>query len=68
MHLELGYEIQLHSKMLSEENQKILTKYGVQGLPTVYFMNRNGEHLKDQSFSQFIEWAELKVKMEQALK
>lgn len=52
----------------TEENQKILTKYGVQGLPTVYFMNSNGEHLKDLTFTQFIEWPELKVKMEKALK
>ncbi len=51
----------------TDENQKILTKYGVQGLPTVYFMNSNGDHLKDLTFTQFIEWAELKVKMEQAL-
>lgn len=52
----------------TDENQKILTKYGVQGLPTVYFMNSNGEHLKDLTFTQFIEWAELKVKMESVLK
>lgn len=49
------------------ENQKILTKYGVQGLPTVYFMNSNGEPLKDLTFTQFIEWPELKVKMDRAL-
>ena len=49
------------------ENQKILTKYGVQGLPTVYFMNSNGEPLKDLTFTQFIEWPELKVKMNRAL-
>jgi thioredoxin:protein disulfide reductase len=49
------------------ENQKILTKYGVQGLPTVYFMNSNGEPLKDLTFNQFIEWPELKVKMDRAL-
>lgn len=48
-------------------NQKILTKYGVQGLPTVYFMNSNGEPLKDLTFTQFIEWPELKVKMDRAL-
>ena len=52
----------------TDQNQKILTKYGVQGLPTVYFMNSNGEHLKDLTFTQFIEWPELKVKMESVLK
>lgn len=51
----------------TEENQKILTQYGVKGLPTVYFMNKSGEPLNDLTFTQFIEWPELEVKMREAL-
>lgn len=45
------------------EIQKILTKYNVKGLPTVVFVNRKGSVLNDLTFTQFLEWRELKPKM-----
>lgn len=50
------------------EVQVIIKKYGVKGLPTVLFMNRKGAALPDLTFTQFIEWAELKPKMIEAAK
>ncbi len=50
------------------ENQKILKKYGVQGLPTVMFINRKGDLLKKLTFTQFIEWGDLKPIMQESLK
>ncbi len=50
------------------EIQKILTKYNVKGLPTVVFVNRNGTVLNDLTFTQFLEWKDLKPKMQKALK
>ncbi len=52
----------------SVENQKILAQFKVQGLPTVLFINRKGDLLTDLSFTQFIEWSELKPKMQESLK
>lgn len=52
----------------SPDNQKILKKYAVQGLPTVVFFNRNGDLLKNLTFTQFIEWSELQPKMQESLK
>ena len=45
------------------EVQAILQKYQVQGLPTVVFINRNGDLLKGLTFTQFITWDQLKPKM-----
>ncbi len=50
------------------EVQKIIDQYQLKGLPTVMFINRNGEVLKDLSFTQFLEWSDLKPKIQQALK
>jgi thioredoxin:protein disulfide reductase len=49
------------------EIQKILEEYQIKGLPTVLFINRKGEILSDLSFTQFLEWDELKPKMMKAL-
>ena len=48
--------------------QSILKKYQVQGLPTVVFINRNGDLLPDLTFTQFISWDQLKPKMLESLK
>lgn len=50
------------------ENQAILKKYQVQGLPTVMFINRKGDLLKNLTFTQFIEWKDLKPLMQESLK
>lgn len=50
------------------ENQAVLQKYGVQGLPTVMFINRKGDLLKNLTFTQFIEWKDLKPLMQESLK
>ena len=49
------------------ETQKILAQFGVQGLPTVLFINKKGEILKNLTFTQFIEWKDLKPKMQESL-
>lgn len=51
----------------TEEVQKILTQYNIKGLPTVVFMNRNGAILNDLTFTQFLDWNELKPKVLKAL-
>ena len=48
--------------------ETILKKYQVQGLPTVVFINRKGDPLNDLTFTQFIEWDQLKLKMLESLK
>jgi len=48
------------------EIQQILEKYNVKGLPTVVFVNRKGTVLKDLTFTQFLEWKDLKPKMQKA--
>lgn len=50
------------------ENKAVLQKYGVQGLPTVMFINRKGDLLKNLTFTQFIEWQDLKPLMQESLK
>lgn len=45
------------------ETQAIIQKYDVKGLPTVLFMNRSGAIIPSLTFTQFIDWAELKPKM-----
>lgn len=50
------------------ENKAVLQKYGVQGLPTVMFINKNGDLLKNLTFTQFIEWKDLKPLMQESLK
>lgn len=52
----------------NEATQQILKKYGVQGLPTVLFINRNGDLLKHLTFTQFLTWDELKPKLLETLK
>lgn len=52
----------------NEEIQKVLKKYDVKGLPTVIFINRNGNVIKELTFTQFLTMNELKPKMEEALK
>lgn len=52
----------------NEDIQKVLKKYDVKGLPTVIFINRNGDVLKELTFTQFLTMNELKPKMEEALK
>jgi thiol:disulfide interchange protein DsbD len=49
------------------EIQKILTKYKVKGLPTVIFVNKKGAVINELTFTQFLEWKELKPKMQTAL-
>lgn len=49
------------------EIQKILEQYQIKGLPTVVFINKKGEILSDLTFTQFLEWNELKPKMVKAL-
>ncbi|MFN3697198.1 MAG: cytochrome c biogenesis protein CcdA [Pseudobdellovibrio sp.] len=49
------------------EVQKILEEYHIKGLPTVIFINKKGEILNDLTFTQFLEWNELKPKMLKAL-
>ncbi len=52
----------------TEAVQVILKKYKVQGLPTVIFINRNGDLLPEITFTQFITWDQLKPKMLESLK
>lgn len=52
----------------TEEIQRVLKKYNVKGLPTVLFINRNGDVLTDLTFTQFLEMNELEPKMLEALK
>jgi thiol:disulfide interchange protein DsbD len=48
--------------------QIILDKYGIKGLPTMIFLNSNGDTLNSLTFTQFLEWPDLKPKMIEALK
>lgn len=68
--IELSTKFSLIKVNATEDNevtQKILAKYGVQGLPTVIFINKKGEILKNLTFTQFIEWKDLKPKMQESL-
>ncbi len=51
----------------TEDVQKILTQYNIKGLPTVVFVNRKGAILNDLTFTQFLDWNELKPKVLKAL-
>ena len=48
------------------EVQVILKKYNVKGLPTVLFVNRNGLVLDHLTFTQFLDWTDLKPKVIEA--
>lgn len=48
------------------ENKQILNKYGVQGLPTVLFINRNGQIIKELTLTQFLPWKDFKPIMTEA--
>ena len=49
------------------EVKQIIEKYKVKGLPTVIFINKKGDILSELSFTQFLEWNELKPKVVKAL-
>lgn len=49
------------------EVKQIIEKYKVKGLPTVIFINKKGDILSELTFTQFLEWNELKPKMEKTL-
>lgn len=49
------------------EVKQILEKYKIKGLPTVIFINKKGNILSDLTFTQFLEWNELKPKVLKAL-
>lgn len=46
--------------------EKILQKFQVKGLPTMIFVNRNGDVLNHLTFTQFLEWPALEQKMIEA--
>ncbi|MBC7458183.1 MAG: thioredoxin family protein [Bdellovibrionaceae bacterium] len=50
------------------EIEVILKKYDVKGLPTMVFVNRNGDVLNNLTFTQFLEWPALEPKMIEASK
>lgn len=50
------------------EIEVILKKYDVKGLPTLVFVNRNGDVLNNLTFTQFLEWPALEPKMIEASK
>lgn len=60
--------IKLDATEDSAANQQILKKYGVQGLPTVMFINKKGVPMTHLTFTQFLEWKDLKPRMQEALK
>lgn len=49
------------------EVKQILEKYKIKGLPTVIFINKKGDILSELTFTQFLEWNELKPKVLKAL-
>ncbi len=49
------------------EVKQIIEKYKVKGLPTVIFINKKGDILSELTFTQFLEWSELKPKMVKTL-
>jgi thiol:disulfide interchange protein DsbD len=52
----------------NEQIRAVLQKYDVKGLPTVIFINRNGDVLTDLTFTQFLTMDELRPKMQEAVK
>lgn len=47
--------------------QEILEKYKIKGLPTVIFINKQGDILSELTFTQFLDWKDLKPKVVKAL-
>ncbi|MES2802901.1 MAG: cytochrome c biogenesis protein CcdA [Bdellovibrionota bacterium] len=47
--------------------KQILEKYKIKGLPTVVFINNKGDILSELTFTQFLDWKDLKPKMVKAL-
>lgn len=68
---ELSKQFLLVKFDATEDNEQIravLKKYDVKGLPTVVFINRNGDVRKDLTFTQFLTMDELRPKMQEAVK
>lgn len=49
------------------EVKQILEKYNIKGLPTVIFINKSGDILSELTFTQFLDWKDLKPKVLNAL-
>lgn len=49
------------------EVKQILEKYNIKGLPTVIFINKSGDILSELTFTQFLDWKDLKPKVLKAL-
>lgn len=49
------------------EVKQILEKYKIKGLPTVIFINKKGDILSELTFTQFLDWKDLKPKVLKAL-
>ncbi len=49
------------------EVKQILEKYKIKGLPTVIFINKSGDILSELTFTQFLDWEDLKPKVLKAL-
>ncbi|AZZ35822.1 thiol:disulfide interchange protein [Bdellovibrio sp. qaytius] len=47
--------------------KQILEKYKIKGLPTVVFINKQGDILSELTFTQYLDWKDLKPKMVKAL-
>jgi len=47
--------------------KQILEKYKIKGLPTVIFINKSGDILSELTFTQFLDWKDLKPKVLKAL-
>lgn len=47
--------------------KQILEKYKIKGLPTVIFINKKGDILSELTFTQFLDWKDLKPKVVKAL-
>lgn len=68
---ELSKQFLLVKFDATEDNEQIravLKKYDVKGLPTVVFINRNGDVRKDLTFTQFLTMDELRPKLQEAVK
>jgi thioredoxin:protein disulfide reductase len=68
---ELSKQFLLVKFDATEDNEQIravLKKYDVKGLPTVIFINRNGDVRKDLTFTQFLTMDELRPKLQEAVK
>jgi thioredoxin:protein disulfide reductase len=68
---QLSSEFRLVKFDATEDNsavKEVLNKYGIKGLPTVIFIGRDGQVIKNLTFTQFLTIDELKPKMQEALK